>query len=182
MTEQTPMTDSAPAPKNEDSPLFLLTLALILLILFGGGGMWLQHNTNTALALQHQLDRQGLITPGTITDFREVSGKSHSYYLTYQYREQGRNFTHECAVRESDYRSLAAPGQTVSVLYLPENPTFSRISQSLEMNKLRVNLMVSWIFMGTGLVFMVALSRKAYQIALKDPRKSRVLDTPFRDR
>lgn len=182
MTEQTDTTNSAHAPKNEDTPRFLLMCALALLILFGGGGAWLQRNTNTALALQHQLNRQGLITPGTITDFREVSGKSHLYYLTYQYREQGRNFTHECAVRESDYKSLAALGESVSVLYLLENPTCSRIAQSLEMNKLRVNLGMSWLFMGTGLVLAVGLSRNAYQLALKDPRKNRVLDTLFRDR
>ena len=182
MTEQTVTTDSAPASKNEDTPHFLLMLALTLLILFGGGGAWLQRNTNTKLALQRQLDRQGLITPGTITDFREVSGKSHSYYLTYEYREQGRNFTHECSVSESDYKSLATYGQPVSVLFLPENPNFSRISQSLEKHRLEGNLFASWFSMGLGLTFAAALSRNAYQLALKEPRKNRVLDTPFRDR
>ncbi len=96
-----------------------------------------------------------------------MSGVSHSYFLTYTYRANGRGFFHECPVWKEDYDALSVVGHPVNVLYLPENPAISLISASQERRTAKVWRSIGGRLIGRGAALPAVLSFGAYRLALK---------------
>lgn len=98
--------------------LFLLLAAAVVLVPFYA----LQNSNNL-----HALQVTGRPARGTVTD-KDIDTNRHgeTYYLSYNYRAAGIEYTQRESVPESDY-DVAEPGSLITVYFLPANPAYHHI-------------------------------------------------------
>jgi hypothetical protein len=108
-----------------------------------------------------RLQQSGVITQGTITGRTVSSGKSASYYLTYEFNVKGSDirFTHQQTVRRTTYEAHPE-GSLVTVAYLPDDPNVSRLAgKDADDSVMQASLPESGLFVLFTFVFMFFLLR-----------------------
>lgn len=106
---------------------FTVALAITVVALFLMQPLISEKNTF------QELQTHGISTTGTIIDHRTTSGKSTTYYVTYEFRYQPsgqslKTYKREQSVSEPIYK--LGDNAAVDVLFLPNDPTISRLSQT----------------------------------------------------
>ncbi len=108
-----------------------------------------------------RLQQSGKISEGTIIRRSMSSGKSPTYYLTYEFYVNGSDtrFSREQKVRRTTYDEHAE-GSPVTVAYLPNNPTISRLAgRDADDSIVQANLPETGLLLLVALAFMVFLLR-----------------------
>jgi hypothetical protein len=108
-----------------------------------------------------RLQQSGVITQGTIISRTLSSGKSTSYYLTYEFSVKGSDtrFTRQQTVRRAAYEAHPE-GSLVTVAYLPDDPNVSRLAgKDADDSVMQASVPESGLFVLITLVIMFFLLR-----------------------
>lgn len=125
--------------------IFSIIFTAIMIAIYG---WFIVTEINERNVLQ-QLEAEGTTTTATIISHRTSSGKSTTYYVTYQFGvEQPNNppqtYTHEQSVSRNIYN--LGDNAPIAIRYLPNNPNVSRVQGSKRND---------WVYPIMGLVFLI---------------------------
>lgn len=104
---------------------FIFTLLMVVALLLGGVTFVQWRNYNA-------LSTSGVTTDASVIDQRvsQDSDNADTYYLTYRFEVGGNGYQRELSVGRELYRATVI-GDTLPVIYLPGDPTVSRLVADL---------------------------------------------------
>jgi hypothetical protein len=168
------MFEPAPSPSSTSWSWFQW---LVLLLVVGGwlaicGGIPYYHYVvYQEWQLQEQLLQTGVETDGVILTLEEVSssrGASHCD-VTFEYKPFGLGKLQTADRVTQDFCQIFSPGSTVTVRYLPRNPTQARVQWGGYTELQIFILVVVDVMLGGTFLYGVWQWRKESQLQKKDP-------------
>lgn len=142
--------------RRQEAKILMIFGPLLLLLMLGISAL-LSGDSITGLERQNRLDREGRTIRGVVTGNQSKSeGRSATgYYLDFEFQIAGQTYRKSSPVDRDTYHSLSQ-GSPTEVLYLPSDPTISRMAASIGRRKAIGQLV------GFGLYVLLAIPTGLY--------------------
>lgn len=121
--------------RRQQAKMMMVAGPLAMLLTVGLAAL-LSGDSFTGLARQNRLDSEGRPTRGVVTGrWSKREGKSSTgWYLSFEFQAAGRTYQRSSPVTWDDYNSISN-GSPARVVYVPSDPTISRMTLSIGRRK-----------------------------------------------
>ena len=144
---------------------FISLLSAISMLSCGGSGIWKIAASQKRLHQYDILEQEGRKVQGTVKSKIVEEGRYRQYFVEYSYKTAGNQYESSSPVGQAIYGELKI-GEAVSLKYLPKNPKFSMLRNSIERQQTQVEVFGGWAMLVASLILfplMYWLFSKSFQ-------------------